>query len=266
MSASDEKRIPDLQTVLAWEGEITNTRIRELLDIKMVQASRTLAGLLEYVGDCWSRPHTNGPVQFHHSAIADTRGSPDHYLLAINRLSKAGTNLDALGIYDARIDLSLISQKIFASIVQAIRRKEGLEICYRSMTHPKGQTRIVFPHAIVRAPRRWHMRAWCTQRQEFRDFVLGRMLSATPLNVATPQSQEQDSDWNGLEEMVIIPHPDLSPDQQDMIAEEFFPGSRSLRLRIRKCLKLYVIQDLQLATDPERDLPPQYQLCLVGAS
>ncbi|BBN89450.1 hypothetical protein AZSP09_24730 [Azospira sp. I09] len=194
------------------------------------------------------------------------RGSPDDYLRAINRLSQADNCLDGIGIYDSRIDLSLVSQKLFASIVQAIRRKEGLEICYRSMTNPKGQTRTVFPHAIVRAPRRWHMRAWCSQRQEFRDFVLGRILSATPVATTAPGGREQDADWNDLVEMVIVPHPDLTPDQQDMIAEEFFPGSRSLRLRIRKCLQLYVVQDLQLAIDPERDRPPQYQLCLFGAS
>lgn len=35
--------------------------------------------------------------------------------------------------------------------------------------------RVIFPHALIHAGTRWHVRAWCTLRQGYRDFNLSRI-------------------------------------------------------------------------------------------
>lgn len=69
-----------------------------------------------------------------------------------------------------------------------------------------------------------------------------------------------------LLELVIIAHPALSIPQQDMIAHEYFPGARAMRLRVRECLAAYAIQYLRLALDPVRHPPPEYQLLVSNAA
>jgi predicted DNA-binding transcriptional regulator YafY len=112
----------------------------------------------------------------------------------------------------------------------------------------------------VRAPRRWHVRAWCDQRSEFRDFTLGRIASAAYVDLPSSHPQAEDAKWNRKLELVIVAHPGLTIEQQEMIALEYFPGARAMRLSVRECLAAYAIQDLRLALDAEKEAPPEFQL------
>jgi hypothetical protein len=43
-----------------------------------------------------------------------------------------------------------------------------------------------------------------------------------------------------------------------------FPGARAKRVRVRRSLAMYVLQDLRVALDLKRDLPPEFQLALAS--
>ena len=62
----------------------------------------------------------------------------------------------------------------------------------------------------------------------------------------------------------LVPHPSLSEEQQNLIAAGMFPGAHAKRLRVRQCLAMCVLQDLRVALDLKRDLPPNFQLALVS--
>jgi predicted DNA-binding transcriptional regulator YafY len=109
------------------------------------------------------------------------------------------------------------------------------------------------------------MRAWCEERKSFRDFTLGRITSIEPVDAPAPYTKKDDVEWNQILELVIVAHPDLSIEQQEMIAAEYFPGTTAKRLRVRQCLASYVIHDLRLAIDPIIQLPPEYQLLVSNA-
>lgn len=252
--------LTDLETVLTWEGAIDNERIRQLLDVKSVWASRLMGELVKRMGGRARRASAHAPLELVDSKA--TRRSPDEYLRIVS------TRQDRLiggCIEDSRIDLSAVSPQVFATLFRAVKQQTGVQVVYRSMSSPSGSERVIFPHAFVRAPRRWHVRAWCANRLAYRDFTLGRMASATPLDTPSSNPQDGDIEWARMLELVVVAHPHLSPAQQEMIAHEYFPGARAMRLRVRECLAAYAIQDLRLALDPIRQLPPDYQLLITNA-
>jgi hypothetical protein len=249
-----DKTLRDLETILVWEGEIDNARIREVLDVKPVWASRLISELMQYLGSSVKRDSAHAPLKF---AGQKFKGVPDDYLRIVGSSEL---------IEDARLDISSASPAIFSKVIQAIRKREGLRITYRSMTNPLGTERIVFPHVMVRVSRRWHVRAWCDQRKEFRDFTLGRITSLESLNTASPIAKEDDREWSETENVSIIAHPALSTEQQDMIRAEYFQSATAMRLVIRRCLIDYILRDLHVATDPKNQLPPEYQLAVTERS
>lgn len=261
--SADTTRIAELETILTWEGQIDNARIREIFGVQNVWASRLLTELVERLGPRAKRPQKHGPLHLVRSSLAQ-RMSPEPYLDLLEA-APGGLESDPL-LFDTRMDLTSVSPDVFATVRQAARSGVGVRINYRSMSHPEGSERLVFPHAIVRAPRRWHMRAWCSTREDFRDFVLARVQSAELVQTPTTHARVQDRAWNELTNLVLAPHPALTAEQQGLIAAEYFPGARARRLQVRECLVGYVLQDLRVAVDAARQVPPEYQLLLANPS
>lgn len=261
---SAAERLSDLETVLLWEGEIDNFRIRELLGVQAVWASRLMGALRERMGARAARSTAHAPLRLAPSqSDRERRQSPDDYLRIVAGAQVAAD--DERLVEDARRDLSVVAPDTFAAVVQAIRKGTGLELVYRSMNHPAGTERIVFPHALVRAPRRWHMRAWCSERQDFRDFTFGRVARAVLVESPALHRRPEDKDWNEIVTLTVIAHPDLTVEQQAMIAAEYFPGASARQLKVRHCLVGYIIQDLRLATNAGKHKPPEYQLLVSNA-
>ena len=73
-------------------------------------------------------------------------------------------------------------------------------------------------------------------------------------------ARKDDEKWNTHVELELVAHPALNVEQQDMIADEYFAGAKSLRLKVRQCLAAYIVQDLRLSTDKGKQTPPDYQL------
>lgn len=256
MATTISDRISDLETVLYWEGEIDNQRIRELLGVQPVWASKLMAELVKRVGKHATKETSRSPLRLTPRALEKSKNRALDDYLRIVKAQCAGEKV----VEDARLDLSVVAPNVFVAIMQAIKNKNGLSIVYHSMNDPKGSERQIFPHALVRAPRRWHVRAWCAKRQEFRDFTLGRISSIVKFDEVAPYTRANDKEWNDTVSFYVTAHPSLSPEQQAIIAAEYYPGASARRLVVRKCLAGYIIQDLRLATDINKQTPPEYQL------
>ncbi|MBJ7263085.1 MAG: WYL domain-containing protein [Burkholderiaceae bacterium] len=48
------------------------------------------------------------------------------------------------------------------------------------------------PHSLVQAGRRWHMRGYCLETGDFRDFVLGRIAKLNMLDQAAESTLAED--------------------------------------------------------------------------
>lgn len=65
------------------------------------------------------------------------------------------------------------------TIQQAIIQKKIVEIVYKALSDDKPQQRDIEPIGLCNYMQEWHVIAWCHLRNDYRDFRLDRMLSAT---------------------------------------------------------------------------------------
>lgn len=256
-------RLRDMEVLLRWEGEIANSRLREVFGIQSVQASRLLAAFLAEFTDTVTRATPYAPITATNSFQPRLAGnSPDEYLQLVQKLG--ASHIDST-VEDLRLDLAPVRPALFAVITQACRKRVGLRIRYRSLAAPEGLDRLVYPHTLVRAARRWHVRAWCVQRQAFRDFALGRIAQASLDAEAAPAAAQTDKDWSEFVKLVVEAHPGLSDGQARLLRDEYLGGEESKTLRVRRCMVGYTVQDLRIATELARQAPPEYQLALSNA-
>jgi hypothetical protein len=258
------QRLRDMDILVRWEGELSNARIREVFGVQAVQSSRLLSTYMAERGAALTRATPRAPVK--PSARFDEDVPPtsaDDYLRLLSGASQGLPGSDI--VIEARSSLLSENPRLFASVLNASRNSTGLLITYGSMRHPGGIERAMFPHSLIRAPRRWHLRAWCDLRKEFRDFALGRILSYVALDVPAPKVRRHDLDWNKFVTLKIVAHPEFGDEHQRLLRREYFAGKASISVRVRKALASYVVQDLRLATDLKRDRPPHFQLYLENA-
>jgi hypothetical protein len=57
-------------------------------------------------------------------------------------------------------------------------------------------------------------------------------------------------------------HPQLTPGQQDLVRFEYFDGTAARVHSCRGALLPYLVQELRLALDVTKELPPEYQLAV----
>ncbi len=253
-----------MDVLVRWEGELSNARIREVFGVQAVQSSRLLAAYMAERGSALSRATPRAPVK--PSARFDDAVAPasaDDYLRLLGGASPSLPGADL--VVEARPSLLSENPRLFADLLEASRNGTGLLVSYGSMHNPSGVERSIFPHSLVRAPRRWHVRAWCDLRKEFRDFALGRVLSYETLDRPAPKARRHDVDWNRFVTLKVVAHPEFGEEHQRLLRREYFAGKQSMSLRVRKALASYVVQDLRLATDLKRDRPPHFQLYLENA-
>lgn len=253
-------RLKIMEGVLAWEGEIGNARVRKLFGLQPVQASRLLGEFRSFMGEHIIEDSKAKVLKPSAPEGIETDISLDEYV----RQTQAGGGA-ASHIVDARIDLTQVKPAVFALLRKAALNRTGVKIGYASMTNPTHEDRTIFPHSIVHVGRRWHARAWCARRQEFRDFTLGRIGSASPVAEQATKTMEHDQAWSQIVMLELAAHRKLTAQQQQVVQDEYFNGAAERQLSVRACLTQYVIQDLRAATNPERDVPPEFQIEVINA-
>ena len=114
----------------------------------------------------------------------------------------------------------------------------------------ESRTLTLEPHTFVYNGFRWHIRAYSQEHQTYRNFVLARFIASLELGEAAHHAAEQDHDWQSFETLIIAPHPDLTPDQQAVIADDYGMEDGRLHLTVRRALKLYYLRMLHLDEAP----------------
>ncbi|MFK3797141.1 helix-turn-helix transcriptional regulator [Pseudomonas sp. NPDC088444] len=254
-----------LKTLLLWGGRLGNARLRELLGMKVTRVSQLMSEFqnehpnwMEW--DSVSRSY-RAKAAAYRSAF-DASASLGQYLSLVGISHTQGESSNQRTLWNAFPDLSVPPARTFAQLTEAVELSRRVQITYRSMSNPEPHRREISPHSIIRAGRRWHVRAFCSTRQEFRDFALGRIDSPKLMDVPSERSANQDVAWNTLLDVRLIAHPRMTTAQQDMIRLEYFSGTAARVERCRAAMVSYFIQDLRAATDASKQLPPEFQLAV----
>lgn len=249
-----------VELLLLWEGRVRNARLRGMLGIHFTTASRLVASYRELnPGAADYEPSTKSYVASPSIKATLTDGTVDEYLALVDR-TRVGTDpvVRVVG------GLGGLEPPLFALLHRACEDRSGLLIVYGSMRSPKQNEREIWPHALVQAGRRWHVRAWCSQAEAFRDFSLGRIHNAFLLDAEQPARADPllDTAWQTFVDLRLVAHPELSREQQRLVQDEYFKGALARGITERGALLPYLIHDLRVSLDVSREQPPAFQLAV----
>ena len=246
-----------IELVLAYEGSITNKRLREKFEIANVQASRVLSSYRELYPKNMEIAVGQGRGRY----TVTSRFVPHMATLTIDRYFEVSAgNDDQIEKAVAGKDLTSIDPEKFRFVHQAILHGSALSLVYKSMGHPNGRERIIHPKVFVFAGRRWHVRAYDELNGEYRDFNLARMenLKVEKSSVTIPP----DIAWTRFAKLHLVAHPALSKPQCELIRTELFDGAVSRIITVRQAMVHYTLRELEVATNVQEQTPPEYQLFL----
>ncbi len=98
----------------------------------------------------------------------------------------------------------------------------------------------------------------------FKDFLLSRMLETRGTRQSDVLS-DQDTEWHDHVTLEIGPHPELSENQQKVIALDYGMRGGSTKIKVRKALLYYALRRLGLDTDPSARRPQDQQIVLLNS-
>lgn len=270
---AQRQRLQYIESVVYWEGIVGRPRISRIFDISenhitqdFALYKRTFPDNLAY--DISVRAYR--PGKRFRPRIGT--GSPDEYLSLLRTYVEghATAVLPAIGDGVVAVGLpapkSAVNAAVLREITRALRQGHGIRIRYQSMSHPVPRERVIWPHTLVFAGLRWHVRAYDSLREKFADFVLQRMLSARAISDKCPCLQSSDVDWMQEESVEIIPSPKLSPEQSQVIASEYGMEMRGDRYVwgaiMKRCMVPYFLYWLRL----DKSAPESAYICLADPS
>ncbi len=264
-----ERRLEFIDFRLRWEGRLNRSDLMAFFGISVPQASLDIAKYLELAPsnltyDRSARVYVATP-EFSQLFPASSSSRFLNELLAIES-GRVELESSFLGW---RPSTSLVptpgrtlSPDILAGLLRAIRDKSSVEVLYQSMNRPEPTHRVLRPHAFAHDGSRWHVRAYCSERKKFLDFVVARMLEIQPSTDAGPNA-EDDETWQEMVEVVIAPHPKLSESAKKAIALDYGMVDGESRISCKRALLFYFLNHLGLDADVEGE-PPKQQIVLVN--
>lgn len=269
------QRLAILKLLLIWEGRLNRARLMELFNLGSNSASVWIREFRELnpewlVWDTKTRSYHATLSAYKAWRTADPRRLNEaaflRQYLAMVGLPHASSGVapGEVGVLAAFPDLSTPTPQHFATLSEAIRLRRAVQLTYRSMQNPEPHLLVISPHNLIRAGRRWHVRAFCDTRQGFRDYALGRMVEVQLLQASASRGEEDDTAWLASVPVRLVAHPKLSPGQEALIRFEYFGNTAARVETCRGALVSYFIQDARAATDVSKQLPPDYQLAVAN--
>ncbi|WP_386755292.1 WYL domain-containing protein [Lysobacter yangpyeongensis] len=244
---------------------MTNERVRQVFDLHFTTVSRLLNKYSELNGQGVSYSNSvRGYLAGPDFKPLLTEGVVEEYLALIT-----GDGADGI-VHSTHLRLGELDRAVFAKLHRAAREGVGVKATHASMVHPEPTTKRFYPHALVEAGRRWHARVYLlpagadNAQGEFRDLAISRLRSVVVQQEKRPPEADpsNDSAWQTKVDVRVVPHPKLSAAQKQVIRGEYFKGTAAQRIRVRAALLHYTLHDLRCATNPAKQFPPEYQLCV----
>ena len=262
-----EQRLEFIEFRLYWEGGINRSEIIDFFGVSVPQASKDLSQYQELAPEnmVYDRsqkryfPATGFKPRFLKPDA--TRYLTQLHSIGRDVLDESETWLSHIPDFEVvPLPRRNIDPEIFRNILRAVRNNQAIEIKYQSLSpnRPKPVWRWITPHAFGFDGMRWHSRAFCHIDEQFKDFLLPRILDTR----AEDESKADPSDdftWNEITTIILKPHPGLTEDQQKAIALDFGMQDKQIQLRVRLAMLYYLLRRLGLdSKEHERDAREQH--------
>jgi predicted DNA-binding transcriptional regulator YafY len=108
------------------------------------------------------------------------------------------------------------------------------------------------------------VRAYCHERNDYRDFILSRIdRTPQPVDTSAP-SVVNDKQWNEVISITLVPNTQLTDNQKTLVEKDYGMPEGRLQLRVRQSLAHYTLQRYQAAiTDEEIANSNQHHVQLI---
>ncbi len=260
-----------IEIIAQWEGRLISNHLMDSFGIGRQQASKDINSYLtdiapgNLVYDKKSRGYTPSP-QFSPKVSA---GSADEYLHALARIKHIQHTFETLDLGFAntemlQLPLRQISPLIIRPVVQAARENRWLEIAYASISSERVVKRFIVPHTLVCTPLRWHLRAYCKEREKFLDFVLTRFRDVPTIGEKSQKTAEDDTLWQTEVCIRLEPNSRLTEMQRDIVQHDFAMVDGRLELKTRAALASYLLHALNINTQGVLDNPLLQQVVVAN--
>jgi hypothetical protein len=262
------QRLQFIEFRLLWEGHVNRSDLMETFGISVPQSTLDFREYLERAPnnmdyDKRRRFYYPTPV-FKPVFISESAEGYLSQLVALGTNSEgqsipgligATPAFDILPTPERRIDSNTLRQ-----ILECIREAASIEIHYQSLSSQSSGWRRIMPQALASDGLRWHVRAYCQTKEQFRDFVLGRIM-----NIRDKQSSEilevTDTEWNEIVNVTITPNPALTEDQQKIIERDYAMMGGKTVIAVRRSLLFYLKRRLGFEEGIEK--PPAAQQVVI---
>jgi hypothetical protein len=264
---SKERRQQFIDFRLQWDSRLNRGDLTQFFDISVQQASADISDYaaqwpknIEY--DKSSKTYvapatfkaayrTSGTQQYLAQLLASHEGvlPPDRSLIGFQPPTAS------VPVPERTVDESTLKQ-----LIRAIQGNLTLEVEYQSITREEPTSRFISPHAFVHDGMRWHVRAYCHLRNRFDDIVVGRIFAVKDVRAGGVDASD-DAEWHELVDLVLAPHPALSPAQKHAIEVDYRMKGGQAHLECRRAMLYYTLRRLGLEDDGSpREYPKQVVL------
>lgn len=257
------ERLHFIERLAWWRGVVNRADLRDVFRISSAQASGDLQGYLEInpgsmVYNMSSKRYEARPDMtcvLHKPMLEEAvrlfMGGggplpPEHFL-------PGETDMVDCFVPPGRRASQAVERRVFLAVIGGCR----LRVKYWSVAGNRGSRREIAPHAFGNDGYRWHVRAWCFEKEEFRDFVLSRIEEAEwPIDDFEPPVA--DVDWTRQETVVVTANPALDEAQRKSIERDYGMRGGKLAIKVRGAMRDYLLAHLRL--NAKGDRPQQLAL------
>jgi WYL domain-containing protein len=257
MRWSVEQRLEFIEFRLFWDGQLNRADLTEKFEISVPQASMDLSRyqslaplnirydnrLKTYLATAQFKPVVSSPTARYY--LSQLRSIADEVLPAEETWMGWIPSFEIVPLVRRQLNV-----EVLRSAIDAIRRHLSIRVNYQSFSQPRPLWRWLTPHALGFDGFRWHVRAWCHEHEDFRDFVLARFL-AVGESRAESIDLSTDREWHTKVTLRIGPHPKMKDGQRRAIERDFGMTNGVATIVSRVCLSYYVERQLALDLDPK---------------
>ena len=267
MRWSTKKRLEFIESRLFWDGKISRKDLTDYFDVSIPQATKDLKQYAELAPenikyDASAKQYVTGDDFRRTLAALDSETYLSH--LTISYLEKTG-DFFCGRLPESYMLPSMARSSVNNSILQVIHNciQEGLSVLieYQSMNGPDPTMRMISPHALGFDGARWHVRALCHNRKQYRDFNLNRIIS-TGERRKISIDHSNDYLWHTNISYKISPHSALSPSQRKVIENEYSMTNSEIIIEIKAAFHFYLIERLGLRIEKEKGSGKQQHIVL----
>lgn len=265
-----QRRLEFVEFRLYWEGQINRGDLVDTFGISVPQASADLQkyqsvapGNIEYDAHRKAyRPTEDFAPRYLHPSgdayLARLRLRESGFVAAGETWAERVPEFSVVPILRRTVEAAILRQ-----VMAAVRESEALKIRYQSTSSSSPTWRWITPHALGFDGFRWHARSWCDRRQDFRDFVLTRVLDVGESRLSDAET-EKDSEWHTAVTFVLQPNPRLGPGAQKAVELDYGMVNGKTSIETRVCLSFYLERHLGLDQDEDETLPVRQRLVLTN--